>query len=123
MQIFQVKILFHICNCALLINLLKQPPKKNNISQRTIPKYNGVEIKRVLYDARRGCPRPEDVLFCRQVVRGLNAFQVTKITVTNTKSMQHAATECTNSGTKKVLSYLIVFFALLVQDSFCLIFY
>lgn len=55
-----------------------------------IPKNNGVEIKRIFYDACRRRSGPEDVLFGGQIVRSSYSLQVAKIAATNI-SMQHAA--------------------------------
>lgn len=59
------------------------------VHQCIIPKYNGVEIERILNDPSCGRPGPQDVLFCRQVIWSLYSLQVAKIAATNT-SMQHA---------------------------------
>lgn len=50
----------------------------------TVPKNNGVEIKRILQDPCGGRSGPQDILFCGKVIGSFNTFQVTKVTAINT---------------------------------------
>lgn len=77
---------------------------KNNCITSSIPKYNGVEIKRILYDTRGRRSRSQDVLFRGEVIRSTYSLHVAKITATNT-SMQHAAKHKTKLTKFNIATY------------------
>lgn len=87
---FSTSLYTNLNNKNLLLSFTFSSNWKKKLRKiKSIPKNNGVEIKRVLNDSSRRRSRPKDVLFSRQIIRSLYSRQVTKIAaINNTECMQ-----------------------------------